>query len=1054
MSAFGPYAEKVEIDFSKFESKGLFLISGDTGAGKTTIFDAICFALYGQTSGKFKDTKNLRSEYAKETTETYVEFYFTHQSRAYHVWRRPGYERKKKRGSGVTLINENAIFYSDDAAPIEGQKQVGKVIKELLRIDEKQFKQIAMIAQGEFWSLLNAKTEERTKILRTIFQTEGYNKIEYKLKDRMDESYSQKIKTENSIVQYFRDIVIDGESELSEELMELQERAIKSASAWNLEEIINLIKKVIESDKNKLEHAKSDLDGIKEQYDKSREALVTAETNNSFIQKFQELNKRKEILDKHKEEMAQKETLLAKQKLATIEVNPIYLLWKEKKDSILQKERQIEENKVRVNVARQNVTEAARKLEEAEKTRPEAEKLQKIVDKISDEREKYEQRDQLNVEIKQLEKEAEGFLNQEQSLNKREARLEEQIRIYKDTIEDLKNMPNEWTKAEILGNQYQGLLKEINQILGSRIPERRRKKQEVTGKQEAYATASKAYDQAITARREAERGLDAYWAGILAEGLEEGAKCPVCGSLHHPELKKRSNTDITEEQLENLKNQEAKLQKEESDANAEARAAFAELNLLEQTLQEEIRSCLESDLLATSKKDEESNHDQLVEEIQYAKTIVKEKIEQNTELQERLKRETETLSKAEKNLKTAQEEETPRLKKEKEELEHRKQTNVREKEKKEAIRKTLSELTFDQWETAKFKREQAEKEKTRILEQMKRFDVAKKNADQQFASESATLQTLIETLAMEREEETERKQSLADTMKEKGFPSVEEMQSFILSEKEMAKVEEEVSNYKQNVNINRAQLKDAEENAKGRELVDIEMLKEKRDLQQKEWNEKSKAFHTIENRLHGNEERLGKIKSQENALEKVRKESDICTRLYNLVKGKTGNGKITLEQYIQASGFDGMIVAANRRLLPMSDGQYELYRQENSLGKQSSTFLDLEVLDHSTGRRRPVGNLSGGESFQASLSLALGLSDTISRNLGGIQMDALFIDEGFGTLDRKSIESAMDILIHLSGTNKLVGIISHREELMENIPQQIRVKKTNQGSDLAVETGL
>lgn len=1054
MSAFGPYAEKVEIDFSKFESKGLFLISGDTGAGKTTIFDAICFALYGQTSGKFKDTKNLRSEYAKETTETYVEFYFTHQSRAYHVWRRPGYERKKKRGSGVTLINENAIFYSDDAAPIEGQKQVGKVIKELLRIDEKQFKQIAMIAQGEFWSLLNAKTEERTKILRTIFQTEGYNKIEYKLKDRMDESYSQKIKTENSIVQYFHDIVIDGESELSEELMELQERAIKSSSAWNLEEIINLIKKVIESDKNKLEHAKSALDGIKEQYDKSREALVTAETNNSFIQKFQELNKRKEILDKHKEEMAQKETLLAKQKLATIEVNPIYLLWKEKKDSILQKERQIEENKVRVNVARQNVTEAARKLEEAEKTRPEAEKLQKIVDKISDEREKYEQRDQLNVEIKQLEKEAEGFLNQEQSLNKREARLEEQIRTYKDTIEDLKNVPNEWTKAEIFGNQYQGLLKEMNQILGSRIPERRRKKQEVTGKQEVYATASKAYDQAITARREAERGLDAYWAGILAEGLEEGAKCPVCGSLHHPELKKRSNTDITEEQLENLKNQEAKLQKEESDANAEARAAFAELNLLEQTLQEEIRSCLESDLLATSKKDEESNLDQLVEEIQYAKTIVKEKIEQNTELQERLKRETETLSKAEKNLKTAQEEETPRLKKEREELEHRKQTNVREKEKKEAIRKTLSELTFDQWETAKFKREQAEKEKTRILEQMKRFDVAKKNADQQFASESATLQTLIETLAMEREEETERKQSLADTMKEKGFPSVEEMQSFILSEKEMAKVEEEVSNYKQNVNINRAQLKDAEENAKGRELVDIEMLKEKRDLQQKEWNEKSKAFHTIENRLHGNEEKLGKIKSQENALEKVRKESDICTRLYNLVKGKTGNGKITLEQYIQASGFDGMIVAANRRLLPMSDGQYELYRQENSLGKQSSTFLDLEVLDHSTGRRRPVGNLSGGESFQASLSLALGLSDTISRNLGGIQMDALFIDEGFGTLDRKSIESAMDILIHLSGTNKLVGIISHREELMENIPQQIRVKKTNQGSDLVVETGL
>ena len=164
--------------------------------------------------------------------------------------------------------------------------------------------------------------------------------------------------------------------------------------------------------------------------------------------------------------------------------------------------------------------------------------------------------------------------------------------------------------------------------------------------------------------------------------------------------------------------------------------------------------------------------------------------------------------------------------------------------------------------------------------------------------------------------------------------------------------------------------------------------------------------------------------------------------------------KITLEQYIQAAGFDGIIAAANRRLLPMSDGQFELFRQEDSPGKKSSNFLDLEVLDNDTGHRRPVGNLSGGESFKASLSLALGLSDTVSSNLGGIQMDALFVDEGFGTLDRRSIEGAMEILINLSGNNKLVGIISHREELMENIPQQIKVKKTKDGSRITIEKGV
>lgn len=163
---------------------------------------------------------------------------------------------------------------------------------------------------------------------------------------------------------------------------------------------------------------------------------------------------------------------------------------------------------------------------------------------------------------------------------------------------------------------------------------------------------------------------------------------------------------------------------------------------------------------------------------------------------------------------------------------------------------------------------------------------------------------------------------------------------------------------------------------------------------------------------------------------------------------------MTLEQYMQAAGFDRIIAAANQRLLPMSENQYELLRQKDSADRKSSTVLNLEVLDHFTGRRRPVGNLSGGESFQASLSLALGLSDTVSSHLGGVQMDALFVDEGFGSLDRKSMDNAMETLLHLSGTSKLVGIISHREELKENISQQIQIKKTKDGSQITIETGF
>ena len=225
------------------------------------------------------------------------------------------------------------------------------------------------------------------------------------------------------------------------------------------------------------------------------------------------------------------------------------------------------------------------------------------------------------------------------------------------------------------------------------------------------------------------------------------------------------------------------------------------------------------------------------------------------------------------------------------------------------------------------------------------------------------------------------------------------------------------------------------------------------ELSEAEKEQIRERLNSSDSRSKHNLEKKEEIRSLQPQLEKAVREVNQTSRLYALVRGTTKTGKITLEQYVQAAGFDRIIRAANRRLIPMSDGQYEMYRQEDSLGKKSNTFLDLEVLDNYTGHRRPVGNLSGGESFKASLSLALGLSDTVSMNNGGVQMDALFVDEGFGTLDRKSIDNAMEILKGLSTANKLVGVISHREELMENIPQKILVKKEKDGSHISVETG-
>lgn len=1053
MSAFGPYAgEMPAIDFTRFEDKGLFLISGDTGAGKTTIFDAICFALYGETSGKFRDTKNLRSEYAGESTETYVDFYFTHQGKEYHVWRRPEYERKKQRGSGVTSVKENAILYAGDRAPIEGKTQVNGAVKELLHIDEKQFKQIAMIAQGEFWALLNARTDERTKILRTIFQTSGYNDIEYKLKGRMDASDKRKAEIESSIVQYFNDVSADEKEELAGALMDLQTRAKRSKSAWNLEEIIEMLESVIESDKNSLKEADADLQVMEKDYDKSKEALATAETNNGFLARLDGLKTEEKALKEKKAEIDRKEARLTRQKLATREVKPVYSLWKEKETSVKGLETQIDEKKKEVEAASKKAKEAGNAWEEAKKGKPEADSLQKLIDKIEEEEQKYRQRDDLIEEIKQLEKDARGFAKEEKAIAERDVAFKEKIAAFKKTIDALKGTPEKLTEMKALGERDQDLLKRMNAIIDVRIPARETRKKDLEAKQKAYKEAFDVYEKANQERIEAERILDNCRAGLLAEGLEEGQKCPVCGSTHHPELAKIPDEAITEEAFKKRKDKEDKLQSEKSAANTAAESAKTALAEYEDRLRADILACLEDERLAAANTCEEL--DELVKGIKEAQEMVKEKIKENTKQQNALQKDSQTLAKAEKDLDEAQGVETETLARDKEEFAKKKQNTERERLQKEAELKTLSKLSFDSWQIAGSEREKAEAKKKSILDQIEDSGKAKKKADETLASERSVLETLENSLTKEKKEEKDRKRKLETVVNENQFESVDDMLGFVLSESEIAKTDDEIHNYRQEVATNKKQLEDAEKDAQGREVIDVASLKGQCDSQREEVTKRRNIVNSIKNRLQGNEDKRNKIASQKAELEKARKENAICSRLYNLVKGTTGNGKITLEQYIQAAGFDGILAAANRRLLPMSNGQYELYRQEDSLGKKSNTFLDLEVLDNSTGHRRPVGNLSGGESFKASLSLALGLSDTVSLNLGGIQMDALFVDEGFGTLDRKSIESAMDILIHLSGTSKLVGIISHREELMENIPQQIHVKKTKDGSRLTIETGL
>lgn len=1053
ISAIGPYAGKLpEIEFGAFEEKGLFLISGDTGAGKTTIFDAICFALYGTTSGTYRDTKNLRSEYAGDSVQSYVDYYFSHQGREFHVWRQPSYERQKQRGSGVILEKEKAILYEEGQAPIEGLTQVNNAVKELLHIDEKQFKQIVMIAQGEFRDLLNAKTEQRTEILRTIFLTTGYKNIEYKLKDRMDASYRIRAKAEDSMIQHFEDVAAEEEDELFEELEDLKSRAGRSGSTWNLDEILDVIGRLILSDREKLKHMRSDLEKAEAELKKNNEKLALAKINNGFIEKRDKLEKEKEELEKRKTEMDEVILHLDKQKKAVRNVNPSYAAWTKKRDEVSSTGEQIKTAQSNLKAAEVSAKQAGEALESVGKLEPEAEKLKQMINRIDDEKQKYQRKEELEERQKELVELDEEIRTKEADLKENEKVLKEKIKTLDKRVKELKSRPAEWMEAKNEHEKLTELLAKINAIIDDQIPEREKRKKNLSKKQKAFLDARDEYENAGSRREEAERILEDSRAGILAGKLVEGEKCPVCGSVHHPEPAVLREDSISEDDFKKLQEEESRLQEKKNRANTEAEKAKISLEEFEGQLRITVLDCMESPLLDMDMEGE--SLEELLRALKEAKAQVETMSKENTEKCNSIEKDLETLEKAGKDLETAQGEETENLHSEKEKLGEDRQNTKQELTETRAELRTLERLSFPDWKTAKKERKQAETKKNKILGDIAKAEEEKKKADNNVTAAASELKTLNSALKQQEKDEEILRKKFDREVSANGFSSAEEMLGYVVSEEDIASSDREINEYHQAVATNKKLLSDARSDAKGKMIIDIEALKAVCDEQSANTAMLRENCSNSENRMRTNEEKQKSILDRREELEKARKENAVCKRLYDLVRGTTGNGKITLEQYIQAAGFDGIIAAANRRLLPMSDGQYELYRQKDSLGKKSNNFLDLEVLDNYTGHRRPVGNLSGGESFKASLSLALGLSDTVSSNLGGVQMDALFVDEGFGTLDRKSMDSAMEILINLTGSSKLVGIISHREELMENIPQQIKVRKTKDGSRITVECGL
>lgn len=934
ISAFGPYADKTEIDFSRLGEGGLYLITGDTGAGKTTIFDAITFALYGQASGQVRDSAMFRSKYADTATETFVELEFSYQGKKYQIFRSPEYMAPKKRGTGLTLRKAEAqLTYPDERQPVTKARDVTRAVEELLGLDYEQFTQIAMIAQGDFQKLLLAGTVQRGEIFRQIFHTGLYQQVQQKLKDAARNRYKEYDEMRRSITQY-----LDGVK-------------FQQAEGTGAGEFAELKKVKFEG---KLERSLELLEDFINQGEIRENALFTEE---------QEVD----------------------QKIRTMEK---LLHLSSQKQSLEQKETFAEEQLKKLLPELEKATAEAEKYQDTDQK---CEKLGLLIREKEEQLKKYQLLEQLKEELDeigtQLEKsraQKEANIRQEEQIQKDMEQLKKERSTLENSEVDLQKAMTEKEKRTQRKTELNGLETEIREFrnLYDATKEQQKKYQAACQEEKQQ---NEYYQQIF------HRFLDAQ-AGLLAQELKNGLPCPVCGSTSHPHPKMLSGGHpVTQETLDNEKRELDKLVKDSTDQSVKAgklkersNAAWKQIVLSAEELLEDFQRF---------RKESRSTVGQAGDFMTVWKQMIlminreKEQCGNLLEESDRKIREARENTKRKKTVEKLLE----NLQKEKDRIQEKKNFCDREQagltmkaaENKKQQQNAAEEIRQIHLETGKEVLETEIKEKQQEYRNLKENHKKAKETFERFQAEKERITSTIKTL---REQQ-----------------------------KEIGEIHEE----------------------------EIRAQYTKSTAQKAELTEKRKELFSIQS---GNREIFQKVQKQKEEMTAAEKEYVWIKNLSDTANGNlNGKAKIELETYIQMSYFDRILRRANVRLMTMSSGQYELKRQEQSENRKEKAGLDLNVIDHYNGTERSVKTLSGGETFQASLSLALGLSDEIQASAGGIRLDSMFVDEGFGSLDEEALSQAVKALSGLADGHRMVGIISHVAELKERIENKIIVTKQCSG---------
>lgn len=1020
ISAWGPYKDKVVIDFQKLGENGLFLITGPTGSGKTTLFDAISFALFGDLSGMVREKDKVRSDFAETDTQTFVELTFLHRAKHYTIQRNPRYLRPKKRGEGFKAESENAILELPNGKFIEGTALVNEKIVSLLGMNHSQFKQISMIAQGEFQRLLLASSKERAEIFRNIFHTQIYENLQFILSKQARELRMQILERKNKIEEAIAGSVITEEDD----------QKLLDQENLSYDKIIIAIDHTLERDKKQEKDISIELRKRDAETKEQVERISQAKTNNSKLLEQKETEKKIQLLEEKKPEIQCLEKKCEKAKKA-LQVRPVQLEYSNyhKRYSEL-KEEQEKLKKERLQ------------LEESYQTLKASYDKKGYLEAFMDEKKAMEQQylqweasyneiEQLNLEQKHKHQKINMFQQGIEEINRELLQKENTLKEWQERVSLLKNLESEIELLDRTRNIKQEEQKRLVflQELGNEIVDLEK---ELAILQNEYCTIDQ---EAKKKKAEYEYQEDCYKkasAGILAQDLIDGKPCPVCGSTTHPRKAVIPSSVQKEEDIRKLKEESEQWQKKASAAQEKTAHFYGNVKGKKEQLRQE---------LALVKKES-------IQEIETAYQILQEELSVMNQKERELK---ENCVQREKYIRQAEglEKEITQYQKEREEIlalleslqeEYHKMEGSIQAAKSKLPKETLTKegVSALRKENEQLLKKEKDKYDKLLSDYQKAISLLESKKSLQAQNEADLQRTKI--LFMEKLEQYK------EALKKNGFgESVSSYSESLLAESEILELEKHLKAFYENQKSLTDYLKRLNQECKDQELADISSMEQGlREIEcQKEHLQREKEI--LISRISANTRTLHSLLEKQKEMVALEEIYGKMNDLERITRGENAY-RLVFEQYVLASYFDEILQAANLRLVKMSMGRYELERVKQVSDARTKSSLDIEVLDDYTGKLRHISTLSGGESFKAALSLALGMSDRMQSYAGGVAVDTLFIDEGFGALDSESLDQAMNTLMTLVGDNCMIGIISHVPELRERIEKKIMIEKTNTGS--------